>query len=252
MNFYKLIISYDGTDFCGWQSQKIGQTVQTCMKNAFRHVFDKECFLFAASRTDTGVHAQGQVSRLRTEISMEPEKLKNIFNNSLPCSIRIETLERADQFFSPHENIDYKIYQYRIFTQKPNPIEARFGWWPPAFERVNWSNFEENLSVFVGEHNFSAFARIEPEEKKQVVRTVESISISHKDPAAFVIEIRAHSFLRYQIRRMIGAAFDAARKRVYDKSILEYSLQTGINLPSQISFNAPPQGLCLKKIVYKN
>lgn len=252
MNFYKLIISYDGTDFSGWQSQKIGPTVQTCIKNTFKRAFGKECFLFAASRTDTGVHAQGQVARLRTDVvGLEPEKIKHIFNNALPASIRIEELESADVTFSPHHNIDYKIYQYKIFTQKPSPVDARFGWWPPAFEKTDWEKFEKNLTVFEGEHNFLAFCRLEQGEEKQVVRTIQKVSFSKIGDMAFLIEIKAHSFLRYQIRRMIGAAFEVARKKAFDKSILEYSLRTGISLPSQISFNAPPSGLCLKKIVYK-
>ncbi len=252
MNFYKLIISYDGTDFSGWQSQKIGRTVQTSIKNCFKRAFGRECFLFAASRTDTGVHAQGQVARLRTEVALEPDKIKQILNNALPDSIKIEKFELADDQFSPHEGIDYKIYQYKIFTQKPNPIDARFGWWPPAFEKIDWENFEQNLTVFQGEHNFLAFCRLDPGEEKQVVRTIQSVSFSKLDSQTFLIEFRAHSFLRYQIRRMIGAAFEVARKRAFDKMILVKSLETGISLPPQISFNAPPSGLCLKKIVYKN
>ena len=109
MKCYKIVISYDGTDFFGWQSQKHCKTVQTTLKDCFIEAFSQPCTIFAASRTDTGVHANFQVASLRTTVNLETTKLKAIFNASLPNSIKIESTELVDENFNPHANIDYKI-----------------------------------------------------------------------------------------------------------------------------------------------
>lgn len=252
MKFYRLIIGYDGTDFCGWQSQKDEVTVQTSIKDAFERAFKKDGHVFAASRTDTGVHARGQVARLYTLLDMPAEKIKTVLNSALPKSITIFDVLKVEKSFNPHEGIEHKEYRYRIFTKKPDPFSARFGWLPAAPDKVNWDQFQETLKVFEGKHNFEAFCRIDPEETKQVVRSVDSIVCSWPNPHELVIKIKAHSFLRYQIRRMVGAAFEVARKRRFDSSFVVKSLETGQSLPAQICFNAPGCGLCLERIVYKD
>lgn len=251
MNFYKLIIGYDGTDFCGWQSQKDEVTVQTTIKDAFFRVFKKYGYVFAASRTDTGVHARGQVARLYTLLDMPAEKLRDVLNGSLPNSITIFKVEKVEKGFNPHENIDYKVYSYTIFKNKPDPFEGRFGWLPSAPDKVDWQKFEEALQVFPGSHEFLAFCRLDPGETKKTFRSLDSIIFSQPSLDKIIIKIKAHSFLRYQIRRMIGAAFEVARKKRFDASHLALSLKTGQNLPPQICFNAPGSGLCLEEIVYK-
>ncbi len=252
MNCYKLIVSYDGTDFFGWQSQKHCRTIQSAMEDAFVRAFHKSCKIFAASRTDAGVHARYQVVSLRTDLSLDAGKMRDVFNLSLPDAIRVETAELVDDFFNPQANVDFKIYEYRIFMSKASPTRARYGWYPHDSYKVDWKKFEECMSVFVGKHNFLPFCRIEKGEDKVVVRRIDSVSCRWPNFQELLITIKSHSFLRYQIRRMIGAAFEVARKRGFDKEVLLYSLKTGKHLPPQITFNAPPKGLCLEKIVYRS
>ncbi len=250
MNYYKLVISYDGTDFFGWQSQEHCATVQTVMKECFESAFAKPCSIFAASRTDTGVHAQYQVASLRSEVRLEAKKLRDVFNFSLPIAIKIERIQQVQMPFNPHQNIGYKIYHYRFFLAKPSPQRARFGWMPPALHRVDWQKFEQCMEAFPGTHDFTPFCRLEPGEVKQTVRAVDRVECSWQGVEELLVTIQAHSFLRYQVRRMIGAAFEVARKRDFDVSVLKAALKTGKALPPQICFNAPARGLCLAKIVY--
>lgn len=251
MKHYKIVISYDGTDFFGWQSQKHCNTVQTTLKDCFLSAFAKPCTIFAASRTDTGVHANFQVASLKTTVDLPAEKLLAIFNASLPDSIKLESCEKVDETFNPHANIDYKIYVYRFFLSKPHPQVARFGWYPPAIHKVNWSKFFSAMQLFVGEYNFTAFCRLEPGEVKQTVRSVDSVICNTDNPSQITVKIQAHSFLRYQIRRMVGAAFEVSRKRHFEQNAIAQALATGEPLPPQIAFNAPASGLCLEKIVYQ-
>lgn len=251
MKYYKLIISYDGTDFFGWQSQKHCNTVQTTMRQCFLNAFAKPCTIFAASRTDTGVHARGQVASLRTEVDLDADKMLLVFNSSLPSSIRIESLESTTQDFNPHAGIEYKVYSYRFFLAKPSPWLARYGWLPPAIHKIDWEKFRRAIDRFKGQHDFTAFCRIEPGEVKQTVRSVDRIEFITENPDEIVVRIQAHSFLRYQIRRMIGAAFEVARKKGFSENVVAEALVSGKPLPPQIAFNAHALGLTLEQIVYK-
>lgn len=251
MNYYKLIISYDGTDFFGWQSQKHCVSIQTTMKECFLYAFARPCTIFAASRTDTGVHAKHQVAYLQTEVGIPADKLREVFNSALPAAIKVEFMEKTLTRFNPHENIAHKIYHYRFYLNKPCPMVARFGWLPPAAHKVNWIKFEAAMKMFVGRHNFTAFCRLEEGEFKETVRSIDNIKCSWQSDLELVVKIQAHSFLRYQIRRMVGAAFEVARKKAFDLSVLQASLASGSTLPAQIAFNAPASGLCLEEIVYK-
>ena len=250
MNYYKLIVSYDGTDYFGWQAQAHGITLQNAMERAFLHAFKVPCQLLAASRTDAGVHALGQVVSLRSKLSLAPAILQKVFNTSLPAAIKVVQLEATTESYNPHVGVHQKTYAYRIFTTKPLPMFARFGWQPAMPERTDWHKFAATLPAFVGTHDFTAFTRIEPGEEKQLLRSVSSINPEWITPTELVVTITGHSFLRYQIRRMLGAAFEIARKRQFDAQILQHSLATGKQLPPQLAYNAPACGLCLMSIRY--
>jgi tRNA pseudouridine38-40 synthase len=252
VNYYKLIVSYDGSAYFGWQWQDHGLTIQNIMTNEFLRVFKMPCQLLAASRTDAGVHALGQVVSLRTELNIDAARLLTVFNMALPDAIQVVSLVQVAKSYNPHANVIQKIYQYRIFTVKAGPMKARYGWLPAMPERIDWAKFVAALKVFVGRYNFTAFARIEADEEKEVMRSITDIECNWVTEHELLVTITGHSFLRYQIRRMIGAAFEVARKRQFTLQHLQHSLTTGEPLPAQITFNAPARGLCLVAIHYQD
>lgn len=247
---YKIILTYDGTDFCGWQWQQNGISINAAMRDSFARVFaqkDDSFLLVGASRTDAGVHAQHQVVRLRTPLKLTPEKLKKVWNDVLPKSIIITDVKTVDDHFHPQHNIVYKVYEYTFFTEQPCFRVQRFGWFLP--KKVDMQRVQEALQLFVGTHDFAAFCK--NLEERPTVLTIDSIElIECKEMNGWKIRVQGKSFLRYMIRRIVGAALwygmyktitiDVIKEALYDQKLCQ-------TLPT-----APAKGLCLKKIVYTN
>lgn len=105
MQKYKIIVAYDGTDFHGWQIQPRDITVTSCLQKTYKHVFGQEISVFGASRTDSGVHALGQVAQFHTDLDIPEEKMREAWNRSLPSSIVIRSLQKVSQDFHPCANV---------------------------------------------------------------------------------------------------------------------------------------------------
>ena len=255
MNIYKqsflVRVSYDGTDYQGWQVQSNGPTVAATMQDTFKRVFGHTLSMVGASRTDSGVHARDQVARVRTDIAIAPKRLMHAWNNALPHDIVITELYAVDSAFHPHHNIMYKEYAYRIFLSRPLPFCARFGWWPEVYmSEFDMTVFNDALSRFVGTHNFTAFSKDEP--GRESTRGVDVCSAVSSGQSELLVTIRGKGFLRYQIRRMIGAALMAASSTTVTPALIS-QLLTDPNHPlAHNLLNADPRGLCLQHIVYSD
>ncbi len=248
MKRYKALITYDGTDFFGWQIQPHAITVTSCLQNTFKKVFKEPITIVGASRTDTGVHALGQVATFTTDLSIPTATIKAAWNNQLPKSILIRDLEEAPEGFHPCKNVKQKTYYYHLFLQKPSPFLARFGWHYEFIHHVDFEKFAAALALYEGTHNFGSFCKIEDTEKS-TIRTIDSISmekITHYH--ALRITIKGKSFLRFQIRRMIGYALDVARRKDLPVSYLQ-EIRDNPN-PQQKLLKADGCGLCLRKVLY--
>ncbi|MGD1997881.1 MAG: tRNA pseudouridine(38-40) synthase TruA [Candidatus Dependentiae bacterium] len=250
MNTYKLTIAYDGTAYQGWQVQPTAPTVAGTLATVFKRVFNHDVVILGASRTDTGVHALGQVVRVRTALNIEPQRLQEGWNNALPNDIVIRQTERIDQFH-PHVGVVQKTYWYHVFTKLPLPHLARYGWWAPEITaRVDWQQFDEALQQFVGTHDFSSFARLE-DERKDPQRTVDRIVVTPlPEYDALRVQISGKTFLQYQIRRMIGAALRVIPGSGVTSALIADMLSTPRMVPGA-SLKAGSQGLCLYSITYE-
>jgi tRNA pseudouridine38-40 synthase len=170
------------------------------------------------------------------------------WNNNLPNSILIRSLESVDPGFHIFANVVSKTYYYHLFLERPLPCVARYGWFWKFIDTVDWEKFSEAMKLFVGKHDFRSFCKNEKDE--ETVRTISSIEIKRFLRYKMVrIEITAKGFLRYQIRRMIGAALDVARKKEFDIAFLRKQLE--VPSDQQEFVRAESSGLCLRKIVYK-
>jgi tRNA pseudouridine38-40 synthase len=99
MQNYKIVFSYDGTDFCGWQTQPNGVSIQTTLINTFKHAFKHEAVIIASSRTDSGVHANGAVALVRSTLDLPVSEVLKTWNRVLPKSILIKSLKRVSSTF---------------------------------------------------------------------------------------------------------------------------------------------------------
>jgi len=247
MNFYKIIISYDGSDFYGWQIQPHKPTITQTLQNTFYKIFKKKITLLGASRTDSGVHALGQVARFKADIAIADEDLLAIWNRQLPKSIVIRSITKVSPKFHPFVNVQQKIYYYTIFLKRPLPFIARYGWYYSFIDRVDFDIFFKGLNLYKGTHNFGSFCK--HEEKKSLIRTIDSISVKQLNHwNALLITIKGKSFLRFQIRRMIGYALDVARRDNLGVDYIQYMLDNPN--PEQNLVKAASSGLCLRKVIY--
>lgn len=247
MRKYKAIVAYDGTDFYGWQVQPSHSTVAEALQKAFFSAFLQPVTVLGASRTDAGVHALGQVALCTTTFDLDPLCLSHAWNNCLPKSIVIRSLEIADPLFHPFAHVVQKTYYYHLFVKRPLPFVARYGWFWRFVDRVDWEKFGKAMYLFVGEHDFRSFCKHEL--GQTTVRTIDSIDIKKFSRFGMIrIEIKSKGFLRYQIRRMVGAALDVASKQKMPVDFVKKQL----DYPSdqQELLKAEGCGLCLRKIVY--
>ena len=245
-NRYKFLVSYDGTDYKGWQEQKTEKTVAGTLKQSFCDVFKKDCSIVGASRTDAGVHADGQVARIRTDLEIDPEQMSNAWNNVLPSDIVIRDIQLITDNFHPFKNVVQKTYWYHLFEQRPLPFSQRFGWYfaPP----IDHQKLKEALNVFVGTHDFRSFAT-DYDKSLNTVRRIDSIDLVFDEQLnAYRICVKGPSFLHHMIRRIVGAAVEVAFKdRLQPNYLREVLAQKN---PRQTLQNAPGKGLTLYSIEY--
>jgi len=249
MRKYKIVIAYDGTDFHGWQIQPVPVTVASVLQDTFYALFNQRITLLGASRTDTGVHACGQVAQFKADLHVDEHRLIEIWNKSLPESIVITAIEQASKDFHPCCNVVQKTYHYHLFMQRPQPFYARYGWLYVFVDQVDWDTFQECLQIYVGEHDFASFCKIE-DKSKSTVRTIDSIElIDIPEWHAKRVIVKGQGFLRFQIRRMIGYALDVARRKELSVADLQQILAS--KNPQQTLVKAAGKGLCLIEVNYE-
>jgi tRNA pseudouridine38-40 synthase len=243
--FYKLLISYDGTNYHGWQEQSNAVTVSGAIKKAIKKIFQLDCSIVGASRTDTGVHARCQWARIRLEKEIDPDRLKEALNNLLPNDILIHSVAIITDGFHPFYNVYQKTYHYQFFTKRPSPFTQRFGWY--YHKPIDMDKLQQALAVFEGTHDFVAFATDTAD--KDTIRTIESISLQWGDEAgAYSIIIKGKSFMHHMVRRIVGAALAVASKEAITIDDLKEEL-TRKKIRNVLP-TAPAKGLTLDKIIY--
>lgn len=244
---YKIEVAYDGTDFQGWQRQKhTHNTITQYLEDSYKKVFGEPITIIGASRTDAGVHSLGQIAQFRSKLSIPDPERAQAWNNRLPDSIVIRSLQEVDESFHPQKKVEQKTYWFHFFLTQPLPLIARYGWFY-RYE-LDIQQLEAALKVFEGTHDFRSFCT--GNDMDSTIRTVDSIELSYQpDYGAYRIEVKGPGFLRYQIRRMVGAALEvASRPSLSIDYLKEVFAQRN---PEHTLPNAPARGLVLQTIRYK-
>ncbi|MCL5436981.1 MAG: tRNA pseudouridine(38-40) synthase TruA [Candidatus Dependentiae bacterium] len=246
MNCYRLLLAYDGTPYHGWQQQPDSPTVAGVLEEKFKTLFGHPISLLGASRTDAGVHALGQVARFYSPLAIESARWASAWNGVLPTEIKIRRIDRVADDFHPHRGVALKTYQYHIFTRRPLPFVARYGYFYPY--RLDTHKLQGALARFVGTHNFWSF-RVEGGAAVSDVCTVMAADYRCWDRFDLLqISFTGNRFLYHMVRRMMGAALAiAASPR---RSIDEISDALGQQTPRDHFPTAPAHGLVLRRVVY--
>lgn len=241
----KLTLSYDGTDFCGWQVQKNGRSVQGVLEQAIESATGEKARPVGSGRTDAGVHALGQVAHVELKNStVPPEKLFKAINVHLPADVKAVKSERVNDDFSAVKSAKKKTYVYSFyFSPVPLPVKDRYAenlYFSPDAEKL-----KECAKTFVGEHDFKGFMA-SGSSVKTTVRTVYSFKIK-KTKSGMTFSVTGNGFLYNMVRILSGTVIAYAQGKI-TKADIERSLKTGERIKVT---TLPAKGLCLEKVEYK-
>ena len=242
----KLIIAYDGTTFCGWQSQARGNAIQDRIEAAFVQVTGKQIRVHGAGRTDAGVHALGQCAHL----DLPPTRLKSdvlasALNASLPPRIRIMRCEFVPQTFHARFSARGKVYRYRIATTAVlSPFELSRAWHVTG--ALNDKSLRACAQEFVGEHNFAGFAANRGHPVKSTVRTIRRVRVQ-RTSSNTTIEFDGDGFLYKMVRLMVGAIVRCGLGKTSLAEVRSSLLSETATEPRLV---APADGLTLVRVRY--
>ncbi|MCB1132351.1 MAG: tRNA pseudouridine(38-40) synthase TruA [Verrucomicrobiae bacterium] len=250
----KLTIAYDGRPYNGWQSQACGNTVQDFLLRALEGVAKKPVRLQGSGRTDTGVHALGQIAHFDAppEISMNPFNWVPALNTKLPATIRVMACEEAAPDFHSRFDASGKIYRYDLCTDPVlPPLRAGLAWHLPR--ALDATELGRALAVFLGRHDFHAFAAYRGNEAPDMDwhRTIHRADLETL-PDGYRITWTGDGFLYKMVRLLTGAAVHAAQGRMLLDD-LAAMLDQAPGLPlGKSPLCAPADGLYLQEVLYKS
>lgn len=250
MRNLKLILSYDGAEFSGWQVQPDTSTVQGTLASAIGRVTGEKVLPQGSGRTDAGVHALAQVVTFVTESSVPTGNFLKALNDVLPASVRvIEVTEMPAEFHARH-SAKAKTYRYRIYrgTICP-PFLARYVWHYPY--PLDEEAMAEASGLVVGEKDFTSFAAVDPErgregESVSNVRTIFSSSW-HREEEEFVYTVRGSGFLHHMVRNLVGTFILVGRGTLKPEDVTRI---VEARSRSAAGATAPGSGLYLVSVEY--
>jgi len=239
---YHILISYDGTDYFGWQRQPEKKTIQGLIENALEKIASKSIPVIGSGRTDAGVHALAQSAHFKAHITLDEEDLLKAINGNLPKDIRITSLQKAAPEFHARKSARSKTYQYRIIQSSSiSPFLLRYALhWPSL---LDVKKMKDAAALFVREADFTPFSS---NRLLNPIRTIFNSEIhTKKDELIYTVE--AKGFLRYMVRSIMGTLLEVGKGKI-PPQIIEDLFKNKIRTHS--SPTAPPQGLCLIKVIY--
>jgi tRNA pseudouridine38-40 synthase len=241
---YKVILAYDGTEFYGMQRQAKQRTVQSEVELALQQIGWQGDSILAAGRTDTGVHASGQVIAFDFDWQHSETDLLNALNATLASDVAARQVEITRADFHPRYDALARIYQYRLFSQpQRDPLKERYAWrvWP----EVSFGKLEQAARLLIGEWDFAAFG-VPQKPGSSTVRHVHQAGWQ-RQAELLIFEVKANAFLYHMVRRMVSMQVEIGQGRSEPEIVSEY-LQ-GKN-PEMIQGLAPANGLFLTEVVY--
>ncbi|MCC6500993.1 MAG: tRNA pseudouridine(38-40) synthase TruA [Anaerolineales bacterium] len=247
---YQLTLAYDGTDFFGSQRQAKQRTVQGELEKALRGIGWKGRSILLSGRTDTGVHATGQVAACDLDWAHTDDELVRALNAKLPNDVSVWDAKIVRDDFHPRFDATSRVYSYRLFCDDVrNPIRERFAW------RINSALDDELLKqvsqVFIGAHDFSSFGSATTP-KGTTVRTVTNTQWHHVADDQWRFEVEADAFLYRMVRRMVFVQVAAGQGKVHVDAVAEAVNQPKPSKRSGLPAGlAPAHGLTLIEVKYQ-
>lgn len=241
----QLVIAYDGTNYCGWQLQPNGITIEEVLNQKLSELLREEIQVIGASRTDSGVHALGNVAVFDTETRIPPEKLCFALNQRLPEDIRVQASFEAEPDFHPRRCNSVKTYEYRILNRTFSlPCERLYSYF--VYLPLDFEAMREAAGYLVGEHDFASFCS-SGSQAEDTYRTIYSLSVD-KQEDIITIRISGNGFLYNMVRIIVGTLVKTGLHAYPPAHVREILLSRD---RSAAGPKAPAMGLSLREIIYE-
>ena len=241
---YKVIVAYDGTRFCGFQRQIKQRTVQGAIESALKKIGWPGTSIVAAGRTDTGVHASGQVIAFNLTWDHSETDLMSALNSNLPPDVAARSVKPVDEDFHPRFDAIGRRYSYRLYTGSVrDPLNDRYAWriWP----RMQLERSQQATDDLLGKNDFSAFGT-PPKPEGSTLRSVTNASW-YEDGAYLVFDITANAFLYHMVRRIVNFLVRIGQGKLPPTAVHEALAGGSKDLVRGL---APSHGLTLAEVFY--
>ena len=243
MSRFKLTIEYDGTRYSGWQMQKGAKSVQGELIDASRGLFEgRPVDVFGAGRTDSGVHATGQVAHLEADTDLLPLRIKYGLNDRLPADISVLNVEEAAKNFNARYDAVARSYVYHI-SRRRTAFGKKYVWW--IKDQLSAEKMNDAAVLLTGLKDFRNFT--DPEQEQGSTKTeIMHASVKSYGDIILIHFIGSH-FLWKQVRRMTGVLVEVGRGKMTEKDVSSF-FRGVTDIPAKLT--APPSGLFLEKVYY--
>lgn len=240
----KLTIEYDGTAYAGWGQQPNHPTIQAFLEEALSKITQQHISSVAAGRTDSGVHALGQVVSFQSDKPLPPPQWAPALNSYLPKDITVISSEQAPDNFHARFSAKGKVYEYRITIQPSRPALNRHRVWHLP-QPLDTDAMRQALQDFWGTHDFTSF-RGPRSQTINPMCTISHLSLSLASPS-IIIRIEGNRFLKQMVRAIIGTLVEVGQRKRNPKTLPEIFAARDRRAAGR---TAPPHGLYLVQVLY--
>lgn len=244
MQNYKICVEYDGSEFFGWQSQPSGNTIQDHITRAIYQITHEKVNLIGSGRTDSGVHALGQVANFKLKSEIYEYRFINSLNSILPSSIAIKNIDPVNDSF--HSRFDAKRRSYiYLFSTEKSAFFDKYSFTYPIIKTINIDHLKSLSKNLLGEHDFTSLCRANTDTVNKKCNVYE---ISWKRTKGMLIcKIEANRFLHGMVRTLVGTLLGLSKNEEDSKSIIQI-LESRDRKTAGEAF--PAKGLYLYKVKY--
>lgn len=242
MRNIKLLMEYDGTNFLGWQIQKEGRTVQSVLKDTLKILLQEDVNIIGAGRTDSGVHARGQVANFITKSNREIPIIHRALNGLLPDDIRIHDVSEVPLDFNSRYDALSRTYKYYI-SLKPLAIERNLKWY--CYFKLDMNILKDCAEFISHQKDFKSFCYNKSEQKHHLCNIFISKWIELDNE--IIYHISANRFLYGMVRSLVGTMIDVARGKLSFNNFKDIFTKRNRKFATR---TAPAKGLFLESVEY--
>ena len=245
MRNIRLLIEYDGINYQGWQVQPKGQTVQGVIEEKLARITGETIHVISSGRTDSGVHAFGQVANFKTKSQLDIGSIQRALNSLLPSDIVIQSVDEVEEGFDARKESKSKVYEYRILNRElRSAFHHKYAWHVP--QKLDLEKMKEATRLLIGEHDFSSFRSV-GSATRTGVRTVIRAEWKRSREGFIRFEIEANGFLKQMVRTIVGTLVEVGKGKISSQDFLKI-LESKDR--KKAGATAPAYGLFLKEVKY--